>query len=53
MLEVQLVESIIVRGGQRLVGSVEIEGAKNAALPILAASSLAEDQVSIDRKSVG
>lgn len=28
MLEVQLVESIIVRGGQRLVGSVEIEGAK-------------------------
>lgn len=47
MLEVQLVESIIVRGGQRLVGSVEIEGAKNAALPILAASILAEDQVSI------
>ena len=46
MLEVQLVEAIIVRGGRRLAGSVEIEGAKNAALPILAASILAEDQVS-------
>lgn len=40
-------ESIIVRGGQRLVGSVEIEGAKNAALPILAASILAEEKASI------
>lgn len=40
-------ESIIVRGGQRLVGSVEIEGAKNAALPILAASILAEEKESI------
>lgn len=47
MLEVHLVESIIVKGGQRLVGSVEIEGAKNAALPILAASILAEKQKSI------
>lgn len=46
MLEVHLVESIIVKGGQRLVGSVEIEGAKNAALPILAASILAEGEVS-------
>lgn len=46
MLEVHLVESIIVKGGQRLVGSVEIEGAKNAALPILAASILAQEQKS-------
>ncbi|MDN6161246.1 MAG: UDP-N-acetylglucosamine 1-carboxyvinyltransferase [Atopostipes sp.] len=36
-------ESIIVKGGQSLTGSVEIEGAKNAALPILAASILAEE----------
>ncbi|KRN89001.1 UDP-N-acetylglucosamine 1-carboxyvinyltransferase [Ligilactobacillus ceti] len=33
-------EKIIVRGGKRLVGEVEIEGAKNAVLPILAASIL-------------
>lgn len=31
-------DAIIVRGGNRLEGTVEIEGAKNAALPILAAS---------------
>ncbi|MFD0897692.1 UDP-N-acetylglucosamine 1-carboxyvinyltransferase [Loigolactobacillus binensis] len=34
-------EKLIVRGGQRLNGTVEIEGAKNAVLPILAASILA------------
>ena len=33
-------DAIIVRGGNRLSGTVEIEGAKNAALPILAASIL-------------
>lgn len=38
-------ESIIVRGGQSLHGTVEIEGAKNAALPILAATILGENQV--------
>ncbi|WP_281164705.1 UDP-N-acetylglucosamine 1-carboxyvinyltransferase [Liquorilactobacillus sicerae] len=36
-------EKIIVQGGNRLVGEVEIEGAKNAVLPILAASILASD----------
>src|SRR5699024_5904978 len=36
------VEKIIVRGGQRLRGTVDIEGAKNAVLPILAASILPE-----------
>lgn len=36
-------EAIVVRGGNRLEGTVEIEGAKNAALPILAASILGED----------
>lgn len=34
-------EKIIVHGGHRLEGTVEIEGAKNAVLPILAASILA------------
>lgn len=33
-------EKIIVRGGNRLEGTVEIEGAKNAVLPILAAAIL-------------
>ena len=33
-------EKIIVRGGKRLTGTVEIEGAKNAVLPILAAGIL-------------
>ncbi|KRL08362.1 UDP-N-acetylglucosamine 1-carboxyvinyltransferase [Liquorilactobacillus hordei] len=36
-------EKIIVHGGNRLAGSVEIEGAKNAVLPILAASLLAKE----------
>ncbi|WP_027107957.1 UDP-N-acetylglucosamine 1-carboxyvinyltransferase [Lacticigenium naphthae] len=34
-------EKIIVRGGKKLVGNVKAEGAKNAALPILAATILA------------
>lgn len=35
-------EEILVRGGNRLEGTVKVEGAKNAVLPILAASILAE-----------
>ena len=31
-------EEIIVQGGNRLIGTVKVEGAKNAVLPILAAS---------------
>ncbi|SDN12801.1 UDP-N-acetylglucosamine 1-carboxyvinyltransferase [Fictibacillus solisalsi] len=34
-------EKIIVRGGRRLEGSVKVEGAKNAVLPVIAASILA------------
>lgn len=34
-------EKIIVRGGNKLQGSVKVEGAKNAVLPILAAALLA------------
>ena len=36
-------EKIIVHGGHRLEGTVEIEGAKNAVLPILAASILGSE----------
>ena len=35
-------EKMIVQGGTRLKGTVKVEGAKNAVLPILAASILAE-----------
>ena len=38
-------EEIIVRGGNQLNGTVSIEGAKNAVLPILAASLLAEEGI--------
>ena len=40
-------DRIIVKGGRKLSGSVEIEGAKNAVLPILAASLLAGEGRSI------
>jgi len=35
-------DKIIVTGGNRLSGEISVSGAKNAALPILAASLLAE-----------
>lgn len=42
-------EKIIVRGGQRLSGTVKVEGAKNAVLPVLAATLLASDGKSVLR----
>jgi UDP-N-acetylglucosamine 1-carboxyvinyltransferase len=42
-------EKIIVRGGQRLQGTVKVEGAKNAVLPVIAATLLASDGKSIIR----
>ncbi|WP_075983162.1 UDP-N-acetylglucosamine 1-carboxyvinyltransferase [Bacillus massilinigeriensis] len=42
-------EKIIVRGGRRLSGSVKVEGAKNAVLPVIAASLLASDGRSVIR----
>ncbi|WP_423253678.1 UDP-N-acetylglucosamine 1-carboxyvinyltransferase [Melissococcus plutonius] len=38
-------EQIIIHGGNRLKGTVKIEGAKNAVLPILAASLLADEGI--------
>lgn len=38
-------DHIIVQGGNQLKGNVKIEGAKNAVLPILAASLLAEEGI--------
>ena len=41
-------EKYVIKGGNPLVGEVEITGAKNAALAILAASTMTEDTVSIE-----
>ncbi|AKU91954.1 UDP-N-acetylglucosamine 1-carboxyvinyltransferase [Vulgatibacter incomptus] len=35
-------DSIVIKGGKRLEGTVKVSGAKNAALPLLASSLLAE-----------
>ncbi|MDQ0232113.1 UDP-N-acetylglucosamine 1-carboxyvinyltransferase [Metabacillus malikii] len=40
-------EKIIVRGGRKLNGTVKVEGAKNAVLPVIAASLLASEEKSI------
>lgn len=40
-------EKIIVRGGQQLNGTVKVEGAKNAVLPVLAASLIASEGKSV------
>ena len=41
-------EKIIIQGGDnRLVGKVKIEGAKNAVLPLLAATVLASEGQSV------
>ncbi|MDO6450060.1 UDP-N-acetylglucosamine 1-carboxyvinyltransferase [Oceanobacillus profundus] len=40
-------EKIIVRGGQKLSGAVRVEGAKNAVLPVIAASLIASEGKSI------
>ncbi len=39
-------EKIIVRGGRQLTGSVKVEGAKNAVLPVIAASILGSEEKS-------
>ncbi len=40
-------EKLIIKGGSRLVGEIRISGAKNSALPILAASLLTEEPLLI------
>ncbi|RLQ94749.1 UDP-N-acetylglucosamine 1-carboxyvinyltransferase [Falsibacillus albus] len=42
-------EKIIVRGGNQLNGTVKVEGAKNAVLPVIAATLLASEGKSIIR----
>ena len=38
-----------IRGGAALNGTVDISGAKNAALPILAATILTDETITLDR----
>lgn len=45
--EVKPLDNLVIEGGQPLSGTIRIHGAKNAALPILAASLLAESKVTI------
>ena len=40
-------EKMIIEGGYRLVGEVPVSGAKNAALPLFAASLLVEDAITL------
>lgn len=40
-------ESLVIQGGQRLEGALRVDGAKNAALPILAACVLTEATVQL------
>lgn len=40
-------DKIVVKGGKKLNGSVRVEGAKNAVLPVLAASLIAEEGKSV------
>ena len=42
-----MMDKLIINGGRSLEGEVSISGAKNAALPILAATLLASEQVII------
>ena len=40
----KLAEKMIIRGGRRLSGTISVQGAKNAALPVMAASILLKGQ---------
>lgn len=46
-------EQYAIKGGNPLVGEVEIGGAKNAALPILAASVMTDETVYIENMPDG
>lgn len=40
-------DKLIIQGGQRLSGSIRVSGAKNAALPVLAATLLADSPMTV------
>ena len=41
-------DKFVVRGGNPLVGSIRVSGAKNSALPCMAAAILTEDEVILE-----
>ena len=41
-------DKFVIRGGNPLVGTIHVSGAKNSALPLMAASILTEDEVTLD-----
>ena len=43
-----LMDKFVIRGGNRLVGSIRISGAKNAALPAMAAALLTDEPVILE-----
>ena len=43
----EILDKLVIQGGRRLNGDLRISGAKNAALPILAATLLASDPITI------
>ena len=46
-IDTKTMDKLIIKGGKPLEGEISISGAKNAALPILAATILADDPVNI------
>lgn len=42
-------QKIVIRGGNRLKGSVQTSGAKNAALPLMYASILTDEEIALRR----
>ena len=41
-------DKFVIRGGNPLVGTIHVSGAKNSALPCMAAAILTEDEVTLD-----
>ena len=41
-------DKFFIRGGNRLVGTIRVSGAKNSALPCMAAAILTEDEVTLE-----
>ncbi len=41
-------DKLVIEGGQKLAGSIRVSGAKNAALPILAATILTDETCTIN-----
>ena len=46
--EGEVVERIVIRGGAKLIGAIPISGAKNAALPLMIASLLTDETLTLD-----